>query len=496
MFNSHRKSVLLVLLASAPSAFALNVIDLDSSTYRSLVATGNDWTPAIVQAIADLPSTGGTIVFPAGEQMYQSAMIQVSNKSHFIIDGNGSTLKYVNGAAVANGYGSFYFHNDTQYVFKNLTIDGNRNLRTPAEVYAHSVIVDGGSDYTLENIHVIGAVVDGFYIASPSPTVAASYPTHGTLLNCSSDDAYRQGLSVINAFGLDIIGGYYSNTNGTAPEAGIDIESNPGSNFFSSRNIRIEGVTFEDNNGQGLLIASALQPKDISVRDSHFSGDKLGAIYVSGGDVTISGNSFADFDQATGGIVTVDSVVGATRVSITDNHFRDITAAFPAISLKGQDTVGDVVITGNTFENVNSALSTYKKHVIFSNNIVSSVNAATAAVALQTSDAVVSNNIFRNTQRYAIWVGGTYNRIIGNTITDHTFPDSQNWGVIRITNGDAGHNEVRNNSIRTSGEASSYRGIRVDFTSAGAGDAADAIIYFDNRCPGYLGGTDINCAYY
>lgn len=481
MLKTLGKHALALLIAGAPSAFASNTIYLDTPYYRGLAATaGGDWKPAIDQAILNLPASGGTILFPAGEHMYQSAWIEIKNKSNFIIDGNGSTIEYIAHSPVTGGYGSFSFENSRNFVFKNLVIDGNRDQRDPDEVYAHSVIVLGGSDYTLENIKVIDAVVDSFYIAAPTPGNPATYPTNGTLSNCSSDNAYRQGMSIINAFNLNIIGGHFSGTHGTAPEAGVDIEADPVSGVVGSRNVRFQSVTFENNAGQGLLISGVGGPKDISVRDSYFRGDKKGALYIASGDITVSGNSFVDFPQATGGIVTVDSASTATRVSITDNHFRNITAAYPAIALKGQDTIGDVVISGNTFDDVYSVLSTYKKHVIFSGNSVSSINSSVAALSLQSSDSLVLGNSFRGTQRYAIWVSGANNRIIDNTITGHVFPDSQPWGVIRITD-DTKRNEVRNNLIRDGD--SIHNAIRIDNIDSNNGVAGT---YVDNRCPGYL----------
>lgn len=462
-------------------ALSPNVIDLDSSSYRSLVVSGN-WTTAIQTAFNNLPATGGTVLFPASEHLKISSWVKIQNKANFIIDGNGSTAEYVAGALVASNYGGFSFENSSNYVFKNLTIDGNRDQRSPAETYAHSVFIIGGSNYTLENINVVDAVVDGFYIAASDPANASTYPKDGIILNCSSHNAYRQGMSVINAFNLNIIGGNFSGTDGTAPEAGIDIEANPATGLVSSRNIRIQGVTFENNDGYGVLISNVGQPKDISVRDSYFSANQKGAIDIGGSDITISGNSFVNFSESDSGIVNLNSTEAVARVSITDNHFRDITAIKPAIWLRAAASGynGDVIITGNTFQNVNSVLSNYRKQVIFSNNSITSVNGASAAIALQNgSDAMVTGNSFKGTKTYAVWADGPSNRIINNTIVEHTFPDSGNYGAIRITGAGGGDNEIRNNVIRSTTATSSQYAIRID---SGA-----TAVEVDNRCSGFAG---------
>jgi len=69
------------------------------------------------------------------------------------------------------------------------------------------------------------------------------------------DNNRRQGMSVGSVIGLDVTGGLFENTNGTAPSAGIDLEPDYGVNRL--QNIRILNVTTHNNTGGGIWIVPA-----------------------------------------------------------------------------------------------------------------------------------------------------------------------------------------------------------------------------------------------
>ena len=73
-----------------------------------------------------------------------------------------------------------------------------------------------------------------------------------TLENCLGDNNRRQGVSVGSIENLVIKDSYFNNTNGTLPEAGIDIEPNLGSDKL--KNILIENCNNNNNLGSGLEI--------------------------------------------------------------------------------------------------------------------------------------------------------------------------------------------------------------------------------------------------
>ncbi|MFW1582097.1 hypothetical protein ACEV7R_24010, partial [Vibrio parahaemolyticus] len=68
--------------------------------------------------------------------------------------------------------------------------------------------------------------------------------------------------SVIQGHAGVFRGGAFSNTNGTAPAAGIDLESDAGAPNGSISDIMVDRVRFIGNQGFGLLVSTVSRPRD------------------------------------------------------------------------------------------------------------------------------------------------------------------------------------------------------------------------------------------
>lgn len=78
-----------------------------------------------------------------------------------------------------------------------------------------------------------------------------------TIRNCESIDCRRNGLSIINGLNINVIGGKYIGSKGTAPNYGIDIE--PDNERMVVNNITLENVVTSHNFGGGIaIVLSAL----------------------------------------------------------------------------------------------------------------------------------------------------------------------------------------------------------------------------------------------
>ena len=92
---------------------------------------------------------------------------------------------------------------------------------------------------------------DGFYIGETTP----GKPSENVrLVGIKADRNRRQGLSLISGKNIEIINAGFTNTNGTAPAAGIDIEPNNPRNVLE--NIIIRDLTTAGNQGAGIIINS------------------------------------------------------------------------------------------------------------------------------------------------------------------------------------------------------------------------------------------------
>lgn len=87
--------------------------------------------------------------------------------------------------------------------------------------------------------------------------------------SCDANNNRRQGLSIISAENMQVINCIFRNTNGTLPEAGIDIE--PDFNTDIIKDITVKDCNFYNNKGSGLeiniqkLVSGNANPDYVSV---------------------------------------------------------------------------------------------------------------------------------------------------------------------------------------------------------------------------------------
>jgi hypothetical protein len=88
--------------------------------------------------------------------------------------------------------------------------------------YRHGVYIFGAQHVQVEGLEATGHGGDGFYIGGPPGKPATDIRLRG----CRGDNNRRQGLSITNARRVQVIDCEFADTNGTAPEFGIDLEPN------------------------------------------------------------------------------------------------------------------------------------------------------------------------------------------------------------------------------------------------------------------------------
>jgi hypothetical protein len=183
-------------------------------------------------ALATVSLNGGTLVFPPGRTCYHYGELLIQNGNHFIVEGNGSTLKDVatlGGPLPELWQAGLRIVNSHNFEIRNLTFDGNRSQRPPTpipEPPAHLILVRASTNIAFINVQANNAVVDGFYFKGWKPPDPIQEVENVRLIGCTADNNYRTGLSLILTRNFQVIGGTYSNTQGIAPEVGINLETN------------------------------------------------------------------------------------------------------------------------------------------------------------------------------------------------------------------------------------------------------------------------------
>ena len=163
------------------------------------------------------------------------------------INGNGATIKI---KPVADEYYHVINAKGNTRI-SNLTIIGERNEHVGTSGEWGMGIHLSNSNYAhIENVTVKNCWGDGIYIGSENSKTGENGCANVTITNCIIDNNRRNGITVINCDKFVIDGCTISNTNGTNPQSGVDIERNFDNEITEGI---IKNCTFIDNHFAHIL---------------------------------------------------------------------------------------------------------------------------------------------------------------------------------------------------------------------------------------------------
>lgn len=311
-----------------------------------------DDTEALRDAFAAVTS-GGNVRFEAGRTYLISGTLRLRDAMDVGVDGNGATLFMADGTPT-DSHRMLDMARCTRCVVRDLALDGNRDGRVPAErAGAHVVAVGDSEDFAFCRVAVRNSTCDGFYVAAGDSTDPATYARRGLFQDCSADNGYRQGMSIINGTDIRVIGGFYSNTHGTAPEAGIDLEPNDGSASPGITDILVRGVRFERNAGAGLTGGGSVRITQVTIEDCTFVDNAVSTatgFRVGFDHSLVQNNTFTDHGStATSGVLVFRGSSDTNFAVVRGNTFADNPSTFRVVEIAG--TGPSVYMVGNTFTN-------------------------------------------------------------------------------------------------------------------------------------------------
>ena len=169
--------------------------------------------------------------------------------------------------------------------------------------WRHCLDIENSSNVTIRGISCNDSGGDGVYLSSS---------TNVTIEDCIFNNNRRQGSSITGGVNhIFYLRDHFTNTNGTAPQSGIDIEPNAPGGFLLDVNI---DDSFTDGNaGDGLMISpwlmnSTSQPISITVLRHHSTGNqRYGYVGINGDMGRPSPLSSSDTTNAPGAILIQDS---------------------------------------------------------------------------------------------------------------------------------------------------------------------------------------------
>ena len=201
---------------------------------------------AAIQAVIDeIAGTGGTAFVPDGTYMIDAVEARLTLKSNMTLNlSRGATLK-----AIPNNsehYSVLSISGVSNVIVAGGTLEGDREEhKSESGEWGMGISINGGAEHiTVNGVIAKNMWGDGFYVEGAKDVKFCS---------ATADNNRRQGLSVIEADGVLITKSVFSNTWGTRPSAGIDLE--PDEDAQKITNVRIQNSKFYDNAGAGILIA-------------------------------------------------------------------------------------------------------------------------------------------------------------------------------------------------------------------------------------------------
>ncbi|HEY3113558.1 MAG TPA: right-handed parallel beta-helix repeat-containing protein [Gemmatimonadaceae bacterium] len=230
-----------------------------------------DDTAAFNRCIKSLADSGGTARVPQG--------VYVIDPTRSVVMINNLTLALDKGAVLqaipvaANAYAVIAGKNLHNVTVIGGAIIGDREAHLgSAGEWGMGIDFRACSDVRIEAVHVSGCWGDGLYVG----TNAGVESQRVTIRNCVSRRNRRQGLSLTGCRGCLIEDCEFSDTAGTSPQSGIDLEPNA---HGVVRDVTIRRCTVLRNAGWGITMSANVEA--VTVRDSHVGANGREGIAMS-----------------------------------------------------------------------------------------------------------------------------------------------------------------------------------------------------------------------
>jgi cephalosporin-C deacetylase-like acetyl esterase len=188
--------------------------------------------------------------------------------------------------------------------------------------------------------------VRGITISDPGGDCIYIYRPVDTLIeNVTCERAFRDGMSVIAAERLTVRNSRFVDTSGTAPNCGVDIESNNTKDFI--KDVIFENCVFSGNAASGLCLHlpgldSTVDPVSIAIRNCEMTGNGADGIvtYASIPDNPVSGKVLFENCRASGN--------RRSALHMTNQESRGLDFDFRNCDFDGRGGISPAVQFGNS----------------------------------------------------------------------------------------------------------------------------------------------------
>ena len=349
---------LVALPASATNWWtATPSISIGSKTIsvRTAGALGNGQhndTSAFQAAINSLPSSGGTITVPDGTYMID-AVRSINLRSHVRLRmSSGAKLVALPNSSPRSSVIKASRVTNVEITGGAIVGERARHIGSSGE-WGMGINVLASSKVYVHDLKVSDCWGDGLYIGAIGSAGHATPSIDVTVRNVVSNNNRRQGLSFGPVDRVFVYKSTFSNTHGTKPEHGIDIEPQVQG---PARNIRIEASTMTGNRGNGFEMSdkvSGVVVKSSTLKGNHGFGVLIGGTsntaWITGNLITENGLDGVSLVAPTRSVkITGNKVTyNSTRWFVT-NHKSIYTLTSSTRDLDIPRSLSNITVSGNT----------------------------------------------------------------------------------------------------------------------------------------------------
>jgi hypothetical protein len=339
---------------------------------------GGDDTSVIQLAINSTAVKGQRLEIPASSTTYNVRPLTIPSNANILLDagviieatsGYGITDRMINLEGASNVAIAGTIGSSTFIMRKSEYTSGE---------YRHCLSIDNSLNVTISGINCNNSGGDGLYISGTSSNI--------TVNDSTFDNNRRQGFSLISGNGIFINRCHFTNTNGTLPQDGIDMEPNGPTDQLTNVNI-VDSFT-DGNAGNGIAIDthnlnSSTHPVSVTILRHNTDRNALSGYFLtnelsSGNGVSGAINvtqSASTLDGGYGAVASFYDSIGAAatfqNLTVTNSNQSGSNYDGAAIAVKrgggGIGLQGNVHVLSATISDTTSKLATYFAIEDFSN---------------------------------------------------------------------------------------------------------------------------------
>ncbi|MGN0871603.1 MAG: right-handed parallel beta-helix repeat-containing protein, partial [Victivallales bacterium] len=317
------------------SAFGFNPEDattalqkaIDSGAQKVIVDnTGKDWItrPLFLRSNQEIIFEDGvTLRAKKGEfKGTNDSLININDISNVAIRGEGAVTLAMNKKD---------YDNPARYKFSE---------------WRHAISIRGATNIKISDLTLKSSGGDGIYVARGK---RLPYSKNITVDNVTSEDHYRQGISLISVENMVIRNSRFNSTRGTAPQCGIDFEPNhPGERFV---NIVIDNCEFSKNASAGIMfhipgLKENSKPVSVTIRNSKINSNQCGIIVTTkevAGEIRFE-NCLIEENHGIPFLLNGQNEKGL-KITLKDTTCRNLKYGLPSIVLAGENAdIGNLIL--------------------------------------------------------------------------------------------------------------------------------------------------------